>query len=378
MNYELRLFNDVLLKFSYVRNELSITTEIFYVNEEKKHLLPHGLELTNEGFLSWLRTRTIPKNRQYVDVILSKLGLSSNDVMGIILVCKGLSLNDSYWIVEEKFKGTFEEYNLYENEFSNVLSLIAYTGYGSRRIGGLTSSPEFTTNGMLPKGWRKRNNKIYLYKGGTSGASNTGNEPYSEYFASIIGKKMGLNIVEYNLARWNKKVCSTCELFTSINISFVPMYRLTKEKDINKIGDYLLSLGQDYYDDYIDMLIFDALIYNEDRHLGNFGLLVDSKTNKPIRFAPLFDHGLSLFNFASDDNLKNLKKYASNKYSSFGFSFDEIARKFITPKQKEKLRRIVNFKFGDDINNSYYDISSLRRKKLEEFINNRIQELLKM
>ena len=44
------------------------------------------------------------------------------------------------------------------------------------------------------------------------------------------------------------------------------------------------------------MLLFDAVIYNTDRHLGNFGLLVDSKTNKIIRPAPIFDNGNSLFN----------------------------------------------------------------------------------
>ena len=42
------------------------------------------------------------------------------------------------------------------------------------------------------------------------------------------------------------------------------------------------------------MLVFDAVILNEDRHFGNFGLLVDSHTNKIIAPAPIFDNGLSL------------------------------------------------------------------------------------
>ena len=51
-----------------------------------------------------------------------------------------------------------------------------------------TTSSEPTTNGMLPKGWRfiGGGDGIYLYKGGTSGAANTGNEPYSEFYASQI------------------------------------------------------------------------------------------------------------------------------------------------------------------------------------------------
>ncbi len=78
-------------------------------------------------------------------------------------------MNDSYWVVEDEFDGKFENYNLYENNFSRTLALIAYTGHGSSVARGFTSSPEFTTNGMLKKCWRRVDGKIYLYKGGTMG-----------------------------------------------------------------------------------------------------------------------------------------------------------------------------------------------------------------
>lgn len=92
------------------------------------------------------------------------MNLADNDLIGIINICKGLSLNDSYWVVEDGFDGKFDDYNLYDHEFLKALSLIAYTGYGSVKAKGFTSSPEFTTNGMLRKGWRKIKDKIYLYK----------------------------------------------------------------------------------------------------------------------------------------------------------------------------------------------------------------------
>ena len=37
------------------------------------------------------------------------------------------------------------------------------------------------------------------------------------------------------------------------------------------------------------MNILDYLIGNTDRHWGNWGLLVDNKTNKPISLHPLMD-----------------------------------------------------------------------------------------
>lgn len=66
------------------------------VNKENSFLLTIGLDLSNECLYSWLKSRIVPKNREYVDQLLSKMGLSHNDVFGIIKVCKGLSLNDSY------------------------------------------------------------------------------------------------------------------------------------------------------------------------------------------------------------------------------------------------------------------------------------------
>ena len=56
----------------------------------------------------------IPKNRTFADEILKTLGLSHNDTKGIMDVCRGLSLNDSYWIVPEgtrtnPYRLSFEE-----------------------------------------------------------------------------------------------------------------------------------------------------------------------------------------------------------------------------------------------------------------------------
>ena len=140
--------------------------------------------------------------------------------MNIIKVSKGLSLNDCYWVVEEGFEGTFDKYNLYDNHFSRVLALIAFTGYGSSIRSSLASCPEFTTNGMLPKCWRRSGNVIRLYKSGTKGVSNTGREPYSEYYAAQIAKALGINAIEYNLSKWEGELCSTCALFTSKEKSF--------------------------------------------------------------------------------------------------------------------------------------------------------------
>lgn len=376
MKFYLKLYNQTLLEFKYDNVPLSgEECNIIRVDEQNKDLLPIGMELSEKGVISWLKSRVIPKNREYVESFLAKLGLSSNDTLNIIRICKGLSLNDSYWVVEEGFDGRFEDYNLYENKFSRTLALIAYTGHGSNVARGFTSSPEFTTNGMLRKCWRRVDGKIYLYKGGTSGAANTGNEPYSEFYAVQIASTMGINHVDYNLKKWKGMLSSVCELFTDINTAYVPIWRFVKKDSLLEIAELLKGYGEDIYNEFVDMLIFDALILNTDRHTGNFGLLVDSHTNKVKAFAPVFDNGLSLFNYAMDDELLKIDDYAKTRKPALGGSYEEIVKEFISERQKIMLRKMINFKFSS---HSRYNLSKKRLRTIEKFLQKRVRTLLDM
>ena len=373
--FYLKQYDTVLLSFEILEDPLEgQKCRIHEIDEAHANLLPVGLKKTDEGLMSWLRSRIIPRNREYVDALLAKSGLSHNDTKGILQVCRGLSLNDSYWVVEEGFNGKYADYNLYEHDFVKVLSLIAYTGYGSSsRAKGFSSSPEFTTTGMLRKGWRRLGGKVLLYKGGTSGAANTGNEPYSEFYAAQVAERMGIRHVSYGLSMWKGCMCSTCELFCDIDHSFVPIYRFMDKCTLRTVADYLRSLGGSYYDCFADMLVFDALICNEDRHFGNFGLMVDNKTNQPYAFAPLFDHGLSLFNYAMPDDMKTLDEYAKTRSSAYGVPFDNIVREFISPRQKEQLRKMIGFRFEK---HPRYNLSADRLKAIEKTMQNRAQAFL--
>ncbi len=372
MNYELRLFDEVLLKFGIEITKFEqLKYSIIEFDESKKHLLPIGMQPNPDSLIKFLKMRVIPKNREFVQQILSKSGLSEHDTIGIINICKGLTLNDSYWIVEEGFKGTFAEYNLYDNNFTRVLALIAYTGYGSNSKKGFTSSPEFTTNGMLKKCWR-REKDIYLYKGGTFGFANTGLEPYSEYYAAQIAEKMGLVHIDYDLKKWKGTLCSTCKLFTSKDVSYVPIYRFIENATIESVIEYIQNLGTEIYEKFCDMLIFDALIINTDRHFGNFGLLVDSHTNEILDLAPVFDNGLSLLCYGMDSDFEDIDAYAYPMRSPY-MSFEAIMGQFMNKSQKDKLRKLIGFKFK---RHSRYNLPKKRLKKLEDFLQRRLDYML--
>lgn len=178
--YYLKLFDEDLISFD-IDNKLGFTITDVKVLTNNKEILPVKLQnkVSAELIEDFIKSRIIPKNRAFVQTILESAGLNINDRKAIIDVSKGLSLTDSYWIVQDN-NLKFKDYNLFDNDFSKILSLIAFTGYSSK-ISELITSPEFTTNGMLPKAWRKIKNEIYLYKGSTESYhfANTGFEPYS-------------------------------------------------------------------------------------------------------------------------------------------------------------------------------------------------------
>ncbi|HQM96423.1 MAG TPA: helix-turn-helix domain-containing protein [Clostridia bacterium] len=345
--YELRLYDLTLLTFTLEEKGIEgLTVHVFNINEEQKHLLPLGLEHTDDGVLKWLKKRVIPKNRTFVEEILKTLKLSQSDTKGIIDVCKGLSLNDSFWVVPKGFKGSFKQYNLYENRFSEILSLVAYTGVGQRHD-GFTTSPELTTAGMLPKAWRFFDSDgIYLYKGGSFGAANTGNEPYSEYYACQIAQTMGLNSVQYDLENWKGILASKCKLFCDIDTAFIPIGQIVVSGGLKAVLDYYSGIGEDFLEALRSMLVFDAVIYNEDRHFGNFGVLRDNHSGALISPAPLFDHGLALFNYAMPEDIKNIDEYAKTRLPAYpGVKFEDICAEVMGKKQAQQLRRLIGFTF---------------------------------
>lgn len=376
MNYELRHFDTPLIRFTATEDSSMPQITILWVNEAEKHLLPLDLSLTGDSIAKWLKSRTIPKNRAYVHNFLSKCHLNLNRPMNIIKVSKGLSLNDCYWVVEEGFSGTFEKYNLYDNRFSRVLALIAFTGYGSSVRSSLASCPEFTTNGMLPKCWRRVNGEIKLYKGGTSGASNTGNEPYCEYYAAQIAKELGISAIDYGLSKWKGALCSTCVLFTSKEYAFLPVGKVVTSGGMEAVTSYYEKMGAAYAKALADMLVLDAIICNTDRHFGNFGFLVDNRTNEIVAPAPLFDHGNSLFNFAGKDDLASdaaLTAYAQTLMPCVYDDFIGTAKAVLTPEHREGLRHLLNFRFK---RHSLYNLPKERLDLLEKQVQKRARELL--
>lgn len=346
--------------------------EIDRLIDESK--LPYGF--TN--IQSFIQSRKPPSNREFVESLLASVpdSLFPGEFLRITL---GLSLNDTYWFVNSDFPDLeWKNYNLYNNPFSEALSRVAFTGYSSR-VEGLTTSPEFTTNGMLRKCWGIRDGKIILYKGGTSGASNTGFEPYSEYYSCQILDKLNIPHISYYLEKFHGELVSTCECFCNEDLSYTPIYHLFTEKEMKSSGiNNVLDIRMKHFGEreFKDMFLFDYVTHNYDRHLGNFGMYYNPDTKEISSPAKIYDNGAGLLAYGDIRDLNKGKwdiNWVNERDYMSGVTFDHALQYLIDAEMKEKARKLINFKFEK---HEKYNLNDNRLKALEDFVQSRVERIL--
>lgn len=358
--YVVKNKNNIVAKFKWV----------FKVGENLPELIEDiGLpSWVSVDFVNWVSSRTSAKHREKVKRYLEQIGLT--DVKSIIDMTYGLSLNDSLWIVKERSNLVWEEVNLYNNEFSEVISRIAFTG-GLRGLGFSTTVLELSTNGVQEKCWVRMNSEIVLLKEGSEGFANTGNEPYSEVMASQVLDKLGYNHVKYKLLNYHKKVVSCCKLFTTEDIGFVSFSGMYGPLIFNNILLKVEEAG--LLREFCEMMILDYIIFNPDRHLNNFGFLVDNNTYDILRFAPLFDHGYAMLNFWMVQ--EDIDEYIKGKYPSLSDdTFEDVAKRCKNLiGNTHNVESLINFKFDKS---KLGGCGQDRIDKIEKFINARVNSFL--
>lgn len=331
--------------------------EIIREYDENKHLYPYLLKYDVEMLELWIDRRPIPTNREHIERVIESLALTSNpDPFEYLKINNGVSLNDSYWIksCEEDLSWFDKEYssvNLYENKFKDSLGIITFFGNISS-LGGRMNTPELTTHGMLGKAWRQLEDGIYLYKKGSSGAANTGNEPYSEVIASNIAEILNINHVTYELDRWQDVLCTRCKLFTDIDNGYLTMYEFLKteigEGKVWRYGDIKKLIPEKMMSAIDDMIVFDFIIENKDRHFSNFGFMRDNNTGEIKSIAPIFDNGFSLLCFHMEYEFKNFDFDGYSETGTFNIKNIDQAKEIIknNPRKYKEWANVLQSHIG--------------------------------
>ena len=337
---------EVALKHSNISNNFEEYAENIIIKD--KNLLPISMDSNNiqKNLLSWIKKRKAPTNRSYIKKIIStyKDNTREEKIMDYVNISFALSLNDSYWITPADKKYSWQQYNLYTNDFEKSLELAAF-GILSQKVSGFTSSPEYTTNGMLPKCWHRENSEIYLYKGSSKIYEN--GEVYSEYYMSQVAKLLDFTYTHYDLKEFHGQLVSTCPIFTNENEGYMAIGyyidpNIRKEKGFTLISEVEKVYGKESLQ---NLMLFDALICNVDRHLGNFGMIIDNNTNEILRPAPIFDNGLSMMTTLSTEELKDDKRFLGFEKSAFEISFNNQLEYSTQPRHIPNLEKLQSFEF---------------------------------
>lgn len=364
MSYYLMNKDRILVTFEIKLNSLG---------QEKIVLISQQDKLFNwiKDLNIFIIKRKAPKQREHIKELMTLY--KCNTISGFLDVTHALSLNDTLWVKRADDKNLqWDKVSLYKNKFNSVIAKTAFSGgmYGNCLS---DTSPEFSTNGTFAKCWIRENDTVKLLKKGSNGYANSGLEPYSEFYASQIIDAMKIKHVDYTLASRKKEICSKCDLFTSEEYGFVP-YSAFK---FNSLEDLVNTYKtQNNYQFISDMLAVDAIILNEDRHLGNFGFLFDNDTGKIIDNAPLFDHNLSLLCYAMQSDFDNINQYLSvkgHKLDDNMGDFIRLAKAVMTPITRKHLKNIRGFKF---IKHRRYNLPDWRLEALNKIVNNQIDRLL--
>lgn len=161
------------------------------------------------------------------------------------------------------------------------------------------------------------------------------NNAFSEYVGSNIFKLTGFVTQNTILGKYiyneKEKIVCACEDFTdndnvlyefeSLALSNNPDKKIgTELEDILEIVEESKMIDtNDTKEKFWDMFVIDAIIGNTDRHNGNWGFILNNKTNE-IRFAPIYDCGSCLTPMLEDKEMNGLnetelKNIAINCYS---------------------------------------------------------------
>ena len=307
----------------------------------------------------WLGNRITQTGRKLLKRI--REARKARGSLGALSLTKGLSLNDCYWVGNEG--ESFSDVNLYDNPFSEEIAELAFFPEEKKAAEFALRSPEYSSYGAMRKCWIRRDNILFLMKSDDWPNTDGYNQSIAEYFACQVANAFGIAYVPYSLEKrvnsaGKEEIVSLCQIFTSIEKSYVPariffLYKGIEEADLLptwlEIPSNLVKLLEQFDAEfYEDMMIFDSLIGNQDRHLFNFGYYFDSTTNKLLYPAPVYDNGLSLL-----AGLANREKYTIddclllNDRGAY-LLFDDQCLYFLRERHFDKILAVANIDIGQD------------------------------
>lgn len=239
--------------------------------------------------------------------------------------------------------------------------------YNSIQYGGSKSNRGIYLNGQTNNRWLLKTNKQKASNNPESRLTIHRQTAISEYIASCLAYEvLDLHQEVTILLNENDELCVACRDFTKPQESIITMAdnssRDTKAERFF-VNDYdlyiqpvLLSrvpndIVAELKKHYFQMCVFDYIIANPDRHLGNWGYIINRETGD-TRVCPAFDFGAGLGSQLRiyTDNIKQIvdskdTEILTNQYQVFnnvGISIETIFNNGLPNEFYSEITRISN------------------------------------
>lgn len=193
-------------------------------------------------------------------------------------------------------------------------------------------------------------------------------EFWAEKLASELAKVLGIRCNEVDIGYYNGRIgVMSYNILDGVKVltegvAFIerkyPNYNKDKLIDDEAKEKYSLQMIKrclpEYFSSILQMILFDALIGNSDRHHSNWGIVYELNSKNEIYnfFAPLYDNGSSLCAYVNEEDIDKL---FSDKMM-YNALLDTKSKSTIGWNEKRPIR---HFELIENIRNDYYDETSI-------------------
>lgn len=248
-----------------------------------------AIRKNQEAITSWLSNRVLLLSRTNAKWLYNALKLeqvqTETEKAKVALLCRAVSINDTYWVKLGSDTATWSDVNLRTNPLNEIIAQIALHGK-SLTIQGSLTTPELTTHGAYAKAWRRHEDgSLWLYKKGHNGDM----ESRIEVMVSDLLDKMNIQHCHYEAGKDDGHYVCMCPamstedkaiLYGTDFISYCNVNGKNPDSEMLRIDKEMIY----------KMWVVDYLIANRDRHGQNWGFYYDSKTMEILSCHPLYDH----------------------------------------------------------------------------------------
>ena len=268
-------------------------------------LLPPGGNMDASKLRKWWQLRAVPMDQGKIMRIIEQAGFSTTQKY--LVRNWGLSLTDHYWIKPLDVELSWDDVNLFTNDFRDPVGDMQFADVigKSLELPQNAFSPSSSLQGNLRKKWVITNGKRCLIKANHGSNSQ---ESLNEVAATLLHFKQEKQpYVSYAPIHGdtNDSIHCICESFTSDSIELLTAYDMIESvKCLSSVSSYehfirvceshgLSEEGSRPFLEY--QIVTDFVLTNTDRHLRNIGVLRNTDTLQLIGMAPIFDTGNSMF-----------------------------------------------------------------------------------